>query len=143
MSFQIERLCRKISPSQIEDEDVDGPMTQVIHMHVIAGFCADDAIVSINNAKHLLATLRLRLVPPAGKVAPTERESSSARTVSFTPKAAQSFGQDSLCSGSRVAQLLPAFRKSATNQVPQKSTSSHGAISAIALRSKITTAEET
>ena len=44
---------------QIEDQDVDGPMTQVIHMHEVAGFCANHAIVSINNAKQLAATLRL------------------------------------------------------------------------------------
>ena len=43
----------------IRDQDVDRPMTQVIHMHVVSGFRTNDAVVGINNAKHLPAMLRL------------------------------------------------------------------------------------
>src|SRR4029077_3861864 len=95
--------------SEIEDEDVNGPMTQVIHMHVVSGFCANDAIVGINNAKHLLATLRVNWSHQLAKSLPlSEREFLSADGFLDSQSSAE-LRPSFLMLRKQITQLLAAF----------------------------------
>src|SRR4029453_18087895 len=102
--------------SEIEDEDVDGPMTQVIHMHVLSGFCPNDAIVGINKAKHLPSMLRVDWSHQLAKSLPlSEREFLSADRFLHSQSSAE-LRPSFLMLRKQITQLLAAFCKSATNQ---------------------------
>ncbi len=75
-------------------------MAQVIHMHVIAGFRADDTVLDIYHAKYLIAPLRLG------------RPQNLAESLPLTYR--EFLGADSFCHtkcGAEPVPSLPRLRK--------------------------------
>ena len=57
--FPNRTLLKENFAALIEDEDVNRPMPQVIHMHPSARFSTYDAVLSIHHTKNFLAMLSL------------------------------------------------------------------------------------